>query len=104
MSSLSAVENPGLLRSYHFPENATVADIAGGIGGLLLRVLQANPSLHDILFDQEPVLVKNCLGELGDDLRWRLQSGNFFVSCPVADIYLLKNIIHDWPDEKVVVI
>ncbi|EOI6441563.1 methyltransferase [Yersinia enterocolitica] len=104
MSSLSAVENPGLVRSYNFPENITVADIAGGIGGLLLRVLQANPSLHGILFDQEPVLVKNCLSELGDDSRWRLQSGNFFASCPVADIYLLKNIIHDWPDEKAVVI
>ncbi|CNH07635.1 Hydroxyneurosporene-O-methyltransferase [Yersinia enterocolitica] len=100
MSSMSVVENLALVRGYHFPENATVADIAGGRGGLLLTVLQANPTLKGILFDRAPVLEKNRLGELGDDSRWRLQPGSFFESCPAADIYLLKYITHDWPDEK----
>lgn len=100
MSSMSEVENPCLVRSYEFPKNATVVDVAGGMGGLLLRVLQANPTLHGILFDREPVLARTRLGELGDDSRWRLQPGSFFESCPPADIYLLKYIVHDWPDEK----
>lgn len=25
---------------------------------------------------------------------------SFFESCPPADFYLLKYIVHDWPDEK----
>ncbi|MBS0055113.1 methyltransferase [Yersinia sp. Marseille-Q3913] len=100
MSSMSEVENPCLVRSYDFPKNATVVDVAGGMGGLLLRVLQANPTLHGILFDREPVLQRTRLGELGDDSRWRLQPGSFFESCPPADFYLLKYIVHDWPDEK----
>ncbi|CNK02757.1 Hydroxyneurosporene-O-methyltransferase [Yersinia aldovae] len=100
MSSMSAVENLALVRSYDFPANTTVVDIAGGLGGLLLQVLQANPTLHGILFDQAPVLERHCLGELGDDSRWKLQPGSFFEKCPPADFYLLKYITHDWPDEK----
>ncbi|MEI7282308.1 methyltransferase [Pectobacterium carotovorum] len=104
MSSMSEVENLFLVRSYDFPEGATVVDVAGGMGGLLLQVLQANPTLHGILFDQPHVLSRHRLGELVDDSRWRLQPGSFFESCPEADIYLLKYIMHDWPDEKTSII
>ncbi|MDN0109040.1 methyltransferase [Yersinia mollaretii] len=100
MSSMSSVENNFLVRSYDFPENATVVDIAGGFGGLLLKVLQHNPTLHGILLDRPAVLARNRLGELGDDSRWETQSGNFFESCPSADIYLLKYITMDWPEEQ----
>ncbi|CQD43800.1 methyltransferase [Yersinia mollaretii] len=100
MSSMSSVENNFLVRSYDFPENATMVDIAGGFGGLLLKVLQHNPTLHGILFDRPAVLARNRLGELGDDSRWKTQSGNFFESCPSADIYLLKYITMDWPEEQ----
>lgn len=104
MSSMSEVENIFLVRSYEFPDGATVADIAGGFGGLLLRVLQNNPSLHGILYDQPHVLERNRLGELADNSRWELSSGDFFKSAPKADIYLLKYIMHDWPDEQAALI
>lgn len=100
MSSMSAVENNILLRSYDFPEHATVVDIAGGLGGLLLTVLRTNPTLHGILFDREQVLARNRLGELGDDSRWETRAGSFFEACPAADIYLLKYITMDWPEEQ----
>lgn len=99
MSSMSSVENKFLVRNYHFPENATVVDIAGGLGGLLLSVLRANPTLKGILFDQPQILPRNRLGELGDDSRWETCAGSFFESCPTADFYLLKYITMDWPDE-----
>ena len=100
MSSMSEVENMFLVRSYDFPKNATVVDVAGGMGGLLLQVLRANPTLHGILFDQPHVLNRNRLAELGDDSRWELQGGSFFETCPEGDIYLLKYITHDWSDEN----
>jgi hypothetical protein len=100
MSSMSAVENIFLTRSYTFPENATVVDIAGGMGGLLLNVLRSNPTLHGILFDRPEILARNRLGELGDDSRWKTQAGSFFESCPTADFYLLKYITMDWPDDQ----
>lgn len=100
MSSMSEVENSFLIRSYAFPEHSTVVDIAGGMGGLLLAVLQNNPTLQGILFDRGEVLARNRLSELNDESRWRIQSGDFFESCPPADIYLLKYIVMDWPDEQ----
>ncbi|WP_242555363.1 methyltransferase [Bacillus cereus] len=100
MSSMSQIENEFLVRSYDFPEGSTVVDIAGGFGGLLLKILQKNPTLRGILFDRPQVLERHRLGELGDDTRWELQSGDFFKSCPSGDLYVIKYIMHDWPDEQ----
>ncbi|WP_449544781.1 methyltransferase [Lelliottia amnigena] len=100
MSSMSSVENDVLVECYDFPEGATVVDIAGGFGNLLLNVLRRNPSLNGILFDQENVLAGNRLHLLGDDTRWTTVAGSFFEACPQADIYLLKYILMDWPDAQ----
>lgn len=100
MASMSSVENDILVDNYHFPENATVVDIAGGLGNLLLTVLRRNPTLHGILFDRPNVLTENSLHLLGDDSRWETVAGSFFEACPVADIYMLKYILMDWPDDK----
>lgn len=102
MSSMSTIENHSAVKHYMFPENTTVADIAGGFGGLLLNVLRQNPTVQGILFDKEHVLKNHILHSLNDDPRWMLYPGSFFDKCPEADIYLLKYISHDWPDEKVV--
>ncbi|HBO24951.1 MAG TPA: methyltransferase [Providencia sp.] len=102
MSSLSKIENNYIVKSYNFPENITIADIAGGFGGLLLEVLKTNPTTNGILFDREHVLAKNILHLLGDNTRWRVQPGSFFEECPEADIYLLKYISHNWSDEQTV--
>ncbi|EKT64645.1 methyltransferase [Providencia burhodogranariea] len=101
-ASLSKIENEFIIQHYDFPKNAIIADIAGGLGNLLLTVLQRNPTLNGILFDQEHVLAKNILHELNDDSRWTIQAGSFFEACPEADIYLLKYITHDWEDSKLI--
>lgn len=102
MSSMLEVENEFLARSYDFPDGATVVDVAGGFGGLLLRLLKRNPTLHGILYDRPHVLERHRLGELGANNRWELISGDFFESSPPGDIYVLKYIMHDWPDEQAV--
>ncbi|MCG5258982.1 methyltransferase [Cupriavidus gilardii] len=101
MRSMSLPENEFLLAACEFPEHATVVDIAGGQGGMLLRVLQLNPTVRGILFDQQHVLPKHRLGELGDDSRWQLAAGDFFKEGDIpagADIYTAKYITHDWAD------
>jgi len=102
MASMSSVENEVIADSYSFPQNAVVADIAGGLGNLLLTVLRRNPTLTGILFDQKDVLERNRLHLLKDNRRWKTVEGSFFEACPVADIYLLKYILMDWPDEKAI--
>lgn len=99
MSALSEVENYFVMEMYEFPENSRVIDIAGGLGGLLLRILRANSSLHGILFDHEHILPQNRLPELNDDRRWQTVAGDLFGNIPESDIYILKHIIHNWRDE-----
>ncbi|ENO0284574.1 MAG: methyltransferase [Enterobacter asburiae] len=102
MASMSSVENETITGSYSFPENAVVADIAGGLGNLLLAILRRNPTLTGILFDQKDVLERNRLSLLNDNRRWKTVEGSFFEDCPAADIFLLKYILMDWPDEKAI--
>lgn len=82
MSSMSTVENYFLTQKYDFPDNTIIVDIAGGMGGLLLTVLQSNSTLHGILFDQPEILKKHRLDDLGNSQRWKTQSGNIQFSIP----------------------
>ncbi|WKU05518.1 methyltransferase [Micromonospora sp. HUAS LYJ1] len=100
MASMSQPEIQSPVRSYDFPKGRTVVDVGGGYGSLLLLVLQQNPDLRGILYDQEHVLAGHKLGELGADDRWETVAGDFFKECPPGDIYLLKYITHDWDDER----
>lgn len=102
MSSMSEVENEFVVRSYDFPDGATIVDVAGGFGSLLLKVLRKNPTLRGILFDRPYVLERNRLGELGADNRWETAAGDFFESVPRGDVYTLKYIMQDWPDEQAI--
>lgn len=36
--------------------------------------------------------------------RVTVTGGSFFESVPAADAYVMKNVIHDWPDDKAVAI
>ncbi|MBW5406048.1 methyltransferase [Morganella morganii] len=104
MSALSEVENHFVVDAYEFPENSRVIDIAGGMGGLLLRILRSNPSLYGILLDHEHILPQNRLGELHDNSRWQIVAGDLFGKLPEADIYILKNIMQDWQDKNALII
>ena len=60
-----------------------------------------------MLYDQ-PQVVANAptlLQQHGIDGRIRIESGSFFETVPAGgDLYVLKAIIHDWPDEQAVTI
>ena len=104
MSELSAGAAPAIVDAYDFSGFETLADIAGGHGFLLSQILNANPNLKGILFDQQHVI--NGAGEVlqkhGVADRAETVSGDFFVEVPAADSYIMKHIIHDWDDERAI--
>lgn len=97
MMAMTRMEIPHVLSAYHFPAQGTVCDVAGGIGIALKRILELNPGLKGILFDQKHVLDRHCLGEI-DPTRWKLIEGNYFESVPASEIHILKYILHDNDD------
>lgn len=102
MTSFSHVTIPAVLGEYDFAGMGTVADIAGGYGHLLAAVLKANPEINGVLFDLPQVLAgATAMMESHGVLdRVKLVEGDFLREIPVvADIYMLKHIIHDWYDD-----
>jgi hypothetical protein len=107
MAAVSDPENQPIADAYDFPTTGAVVDVGGGHGGLLHTVLRNRPGLTGVLFDQAHVLAGHRLG--GADAReiagrWDTVPGDFFLSVPAADTYLIKRIVHDWDDEQCVLL
>lgn len=102
MTSRSKDEVAGVVGAYDFSRFATVADIGGGRGHLIRAVLQKTPKAEGILFDLPRTIEPQTKSSTP---RLRLVAGDFFEDkLPVADAYLLTNVIHDWDDEKAIAI
>jgi hypothetical protein len=100
MTSVSQAHNPAIVGSYDFSRFQKIVDVGGGHGGLLIEILNANPSVTGILFDLPHVVssIDKLEAELGG--RCEISSGDFFEEVPAdGDAYILKQIIHDWDDE-----
>jgi hypothetical protein len=93
--------------AYDFSRTRVAADIGGGHGVLLDCILRSNPSMTGILFDSEQVIesAPQQSASSGVGGRRRSIAGDFFESVPAgADVYLLKNVLHDWSDDRAVLI
>jgi hypothetical protein len=103
MGNLSALAANELVRVYDVSGVRTVADIGGAHGVLLSAVLRANPAARGILFDLPHVIATaaDALAAQALSERCELVSGSFFEAVPDgADLHLLKQIVHDWDDER----
>lgn len=79
--------------------------MGGGDGTLLAAVLSAVPALRGVLFDLASGVgaAPETLAAAGIADRCRVVAGDFFDSMPEGgDAYLLKSVVHDWDDERVV--
>ena len=100
MSQGTAVTATILPQRYPFDRFHTVADIGGGDGTLLAGILAAHPELRGILYDTEEGQAQAgpVLAPVAD--RVQQQVGDFFSDVPAgADLYVLKSVLHDWPDD-----
>lgn len=81
----------------------TVVDVGGGTGMLLAEILRRRPSVRGILVDRPQTVARS--GEIfraaGVTDRVTAVAQSFFDRLPSgADVYLLKNVLADWPDAE----
>ena len=101
MASLTSAVAEGVAELYDFAGVESVVDVGGGKGVLLAAVLGRHPHLTGTIFDlPQAVAAAPPDAELAP--RWSAVSGSFFEEVPPADAYLLKSILHDWPDDRCV--
>ncbi|EAU82335.1 hypothetical protein CC1G_06645 [Coprinopsis cinerea okayama7 len=110
----SATEAGNVVHEYPWnklPKGASVCDVGGGVGNITMQLAKAHPHLQLKLQDiperirqaREEVWPLKC-PEAIEQGRIEFQAMDFFSEAPIpgCDIYYLKNIIHDWPNDDCV--
>ena len=103
MSNVSAIASEDVARVYDPGDAQRIVDVGGSEGVLLRGILGRAPKARGVLFDRADVIegAKLAIAESGMADRIELVSGDFFSDMPGGgDLYLLKSILHDWPDDK----
>ncbi|HEY3543914.1 MAG TPA: methyltransferase [Gaiellaceae bacterium] len=96
MTAMTRAANAAIVAGYDFSRFDHIVDVAGGHGAFLSAILDASPETTGTLFDQEHVVA-------GAPAHPRIQvaAGSFFEAVPRGgDAYVLKSIVHDWPDAE----
>jgi O-methyltransferase/methyltransferase family protein len=101
MTDLSTIAGPAVAEAYSFDGIRSIVDVAGGHGLLLATILKKNPHMKGTLYEIPHVVAGAKDGPLKPMMdRCTLASGDMFSAVPVgADAYIMKYIIHDWPDD-----
>jgi C-methyltransferase len=107
MGNTSDLFAPVLLSTYSFSDYSHIIDIGGGHGSLLCHILTRYKGLNATVFDSNHVVERAAANIESYGLKERIdiKDGDFFQEVPVGgDLYILKNILHDWGNENCIII
>jgi hypothetical protein len=95
--------DPDVLIAGDWESVNTVVDVGGGTGAHLVEILRAHPTVRGTLVDLPATIARSrdvfAAAGLADRVTTVAQS--FFDPLPAgADVYLLKNLLADWPDRE----
>jgi hypothetical protein len=103
MTSVSEFAVGPVVAAYDFSPYQTIIDVGGGHGRLLAAILDATPGAQGVLYDLPQVVdgAQRLLAKHGVADRVKVEAGSFLEAVPAGgDAYVLKNVIHDWPDAE----
>jgi hypothetical protein len=96
MTDLGNQASQAVATTYDFSKFNTIVDVGGAQGNLISEIVRSYPHLTGILFDLSEVIANVSLDDNIQPI-----AGNFFESVPSGgDAYLMRWIVHDWDDEK----
>lgn len=105
MTTTTAQADRLVFSKHTFKPFRLAVDVGGNHGSLLLRLLTDQPQARGILFDLPEVIAqaRPVINAHPSGSRVETVSGDFFEKVPPGgDLYLLKQILHDWEDEDCV--
>jgi O-methyltransferase domain/Dimerisation domain len=102
MTNLAAMVANEVAAVCDFTKAKRIVDVGGSHGTLLAAVLKNNPGTSGIVIDLHNVAVRalETLEAHGLSDRAEAIGGDFFIDVPEGDVYLLKQILHDWNDDQ----
>jgi SAM-dependent methyltransferase len=103
MAEHSRLSGAVLAGAYDFGQSTRLVDVGGGDGSFLSALLRAHPQNTGVVFDLPYVAdaAHKQLAAAGLGERCAFAGGDFLRGVPSGgDIYLLKGVIHNWPDHQ----
>lgn len=104
MTEISRLWASAVAEAYDFGKWGSLMDVGGGNGKLLATIMAVYPDLQGVLADQPHVLERACRHKFwqpGLIRRLKFEPLDFFQAIPSGcRAYLMKNIIHDWDDDR----
>ena len=99
MGNLSALVAQDVTRLFDASSFRKIIDVGGSQGVLLRGLLSHHPESRGVIFDL-PEVIEGAKEAVKVD-RIEFVAGSFFDGVPSSgDLYVLKSILHDWPDDK----
>lgn len=104
MGAFSIQEARAIKKVFPFSGAKTMIDVGGGQGTFVASLLEGDPHLRAVVFDQPSVVDR--VRKNPDSLnKITYVSGDFFIEIPGGgDIYLLKSVLHNWDDQGCITI
>ena len=99
--------NAAVMSSYPFGDFKSIVDVGGGIGSLLLPILERNPEMRGIILDLPHVArrAQERIAAAGLTSRCEAVPGDALIAVPPgADAYVLKSLLHGHDDENALAI
>lgn len=107
MRSVSAQKYHAVADAYDFSAIKTLVDVGGGNGGMLTAILSKYARLKGILSELPHVVegARKRIQAAGLAARCECVEVDMFKSVPAGgDAYIMGNVIHDWDEERSVLI
>ncbi len=104
MHGFGVATSPRIVEAFDLSGFATMADLGGGTGHLVIAGCRRYSGLRGVVFDLPKVrpVAERHIEAAGIAERIGFVSGNFFEDeLPAADLYAMGRILHDWSEEKV---
>jgi acetylserotonin O-methyltransferase len=107
MHGYGLISSPQVAAAFDLSRFRRLADLGGATGHLAVAACQCYPTLHAVVFDLPdaiPLAQEMIAGTPVSD-RVSAEAGNFFTdSLPEADLYAVGRILHDWSEDKIMLL
>lgn len=105
MTGISLADGVAIVDAYKFTDHASIMDVGGGKGALAEFIADGAPQSDVFVYDLPHVVkeTKKRIEQTGS--RIKVKEGSFFETVPgKVDLIVLKHILHDWDDDRSLVI
>jgi hypothetical protein len=104
MAEITRAESGVITSTFPFERFGTVVDVAGGQGEFLRAILRSTRRTRGTLVER-PSVIDIARASMDSEIvdRMSFVPGDLFQGLPRnGDVYVFKNVLHDWSDQEVV--